>query len=272
MAIRILWLLALLGAVPVLAQPNTGAIRVLVTDVADAVLPGVKILLAGSLNREGVTDSEGVSVLDLLPVGFYQLTALLPGFHEERVALDVRQESTTSQRIVLRRASATERWISSGCNFVDLPETLQGFSRRADAIAHIRVREQRVETRIAPDTTQTRINTRSTVEIITVFKRHSQWPTQGRAEILQLGGDVVRGDEVEPVRYSCHHPLVVGREYVLFLERSKWLGGWGILLGDNGAIVINGQQLDSSGGGEFPRSWRSRPAADLFAALAKARR
>ena len=272
MVIRILLLSALVGAMPVLAQPNTGAVRVLVTDVADAVIPGARILLAGSLNREAVTDSEGVAILDDLPVGFYQLTALLPGFHEERVALDVRQDSTTSLRIVLRLASGTERWISTGCHFVDLPETLQGFSRRADVIAHIRVREQRVETRLAPGTTHTEINTRSTVEIITVFRRHSQWPTQGRAEILQLGGDVVHGDEIEPVRYSCHHPLVIGREYVLFLERSKWLGGWGILFGDNGVWLTDGQRFTTSNGGELARSWNTRPIVDLFAALAKLRR
>jgi hypothetical protein len=256
----------------VLAQGDTGSVRVLVTDAANAVLPGVRIQIAGSMNRETVTDSEGVAVLDRLPVGTYQLTALLNGFREERVPLDVRQDSTTSQRVVLRLSPGVERHITWGCNFVDLPETLQGFSRRADAISHIRVREQRVETRLAPGTTQTEINSRSWVEIITVFKRHAQWPRRGRAEILQLGGDVDRGDDIERVRYSCHHPLVVGREYVLFLERSKWLGGWGILFGDNGAFLTNGQQLESSGGGEFSRSWQSRPAGELFAALAKLRR
>jgi len=54
--------------------------------------------------------------------------------------------------------------------------------------SHIRVREQRVKSRIAPNPTQQEINTHSTVEVLTVIKRHALWPTQGRAEILQLGG------------------------------------------------------------------------------------
>jgi hypothetical protein len=252
MASRVLLLLALVGAVPLLAQPNAGTVRVLATDHAESVLPGVRILLAGSPNREAVTDSQGVAVLDRVPEGTYQLTALLPGFRDEIVALDVRQDSTTFQRVVLRLAPGTETIITSGCNVVDLPETLGGFSKRADAIAHVRVREQRAQTRLAPGTTQTEVNSHSTVEVITVFKRHSQWPMQGRAELLQLGGDIVRGDHIERVRHSCHTPLVVGREYVLFLERSKWLGGWGILFGDNGSFLTNGQQLESFGGGELP--------------------
>jgi hypothetical protein len=269
MATRILLMLALAGAVPVLTQTNTGTIRVLATDHAEAVLPNVRILLAGSLNREAVTDSQGVAVLDRLPVGAYQLTTLLPGFRDERVALDVRPASTTSQRVVMLVAPDTETIITTGCKVVDLPETLQEFSKRADAIAHVRIREQRAQTRLAPGTTQTEVNSHSTVEIITVFKRHSQWPMQGRAEVLQLGGDVVRGAQIERVRHLCNTPLVVGREYVLFLERSKWLRGWGVLFGDNGAFLTNGEQVESSGDGEFPRSWRFRPAADLFAALAK---
>ena len=47
MTISILILLALVGAMPVLAQPNSGAVRVLVRDHAEAVLPGVRIVLDG---------------------------------------------------------------------------------------------------------------------------------------------------------------------------------------------------------------------------------
>jgi len=42
MASRILTLLALVGAMPVLAQPNTGTVRVVAIDAMEAVLPGVR--------------------------------------------------------------------------------------------------------------------------------------------------------------------------------------------------------------------------------------
>ena len=258
-----------------LAQPDTGAVRVLVTDEAKAVIPGARILLDGPLQRESVTDRDGVTVIVSLPAGTYQLRALLPGWYEARVTINVQASSTTAQRLTMRPGTVrvpgyskpVRETMVTGCNFVDLPETLSGFVARADGIAQIRVREQRVESRVLPQITRPEVNTRNTVEVLAVFKRHALWPRQGRAEILQLGGDVDHGDYIERVRYLCHRPLIVGREYVLFLERSKWLGGWAILFGEHGAFLTDGPQLTPLGDGEFARSWRFRPPADLFGAL-----
>ena len=69
------------------------------------------------------------------------------------------------------------------------------------------------------------------------------------------------------MRNICLDPLIVGREYVLALERSDWLGGWGVFFGGEGALLIDGPRLDPLGGGEFGQSWRSRSPADLFKAL-----
>ena len=261
MVLRLLIIAGLLAfPLVAVAQTTTGAVHVLARDEANAVLSEVRIVLDGPVLQQSATDGKGVAVFDRVPAGTYQLVATLTGWINQRVGITVSPGSTTSQQLTLRLGAATgtgyskpvrDRIVTSGCNLVDLPESLTGFVERADTIAQIRVREQEVESRIPPRTTRQEIITRSTLEVLAVFKRHALWPVQGRAEIGQLGGDVDRGSDLERVRHHGHEPLTVGREYVVFLERSKWPGRWAILFGNDGAFLTNGPQREPLGAGEF---------------------
>ena len=280
MTISILILLALVGAMPVLAQPNSGAVRVLVRDHAEAVLPGVRIVLDGPIHRESATDRDGATLIEGLPVGTYQLALTLPGFIDVRVNIDVGANSTASHQFHLRLAPYVTRdsikpvreTVTTGCRAGDPPRNLADLVKQVDAVAHVRVLAQRGEDRLPPQANRSVLITRNTVDILAVFKAHRRWPAVGkRGEVLQQGGDLDRGDYIEVSRQICLDPLFVGREYVLFLERSEWLGGWGVFFDGEGALLIDGPRVDPLGGGEFAQRWRSEAVADLFAALAKLR-
>ena len=263
------------------AQGENGVVSVVVRDEADLVIPGVRILLDGVVNRESVTDKEGRAVIDDLPFGTYQLQAMLPGFLEARVSVSVRHALPTEQLVIMRPgwmkepgyAKPVRHILNTGCRAGDPPTSIPEFVKRADAVAHIRVRQQRGGERRVPSDAQSHVITRNVVDVLAVFKPHALWPSASyRAEIRQVGGDLDRGDHIEVVRNICLDPLIVGREYVLALERSDWLGGWGVFFGAEGALLINGFELDPLGGGEFARYWRSQPVADLLARLKLARR
>jgi hypothetical protein len=234
MGIRILFLLAFLGASPLLAQPETGAVRVVVTDEAGAVMPGVRIVLDGPVQRDGVTDREGTALIDRLSAGTYQLAATLHGFVDVRINIDVTANSTASQQLRLRPGARITRdyvkpvrkTVTTGCRHGAPPATLERFVKQVDAVAHVRVIEQRAEDRVPPQAVNPVVITRNAVEILGVFKAHPRWPTaKGRGEVRQDGGDLDRGDFIEVVRQICLDPLIVGREYVLFLYEPTGLAG-----------------------------------------------
>lgn len=113
--------LALVAAVPVAAQVQTGSILVRVTDDQSAAVPGVAVtltspvLVAGTMS--GVTDIGGVNRFPSLPPGVYSVTVELQGFRTvirenvsvqtgQTVPLDMRlQVATVAETVTVTGAS-----------------------------------------------------------------------------------------------------------------------------------------------------------------------
>jgi hypothetical protein len=84
LALRRLFLIACLAALPGVASAQTGAIAGQVTDPSGAVLPGVTVEAASpaliSGTRSVVTDGQGRYSIEQLVPGVYSVTFALEGF------------------------------------------------------------------------------------------------------------------------------------------------------------------------------------------------
>ena len=137
MTSRILFvlLLGIAPRIPILAQAETsGEIVGRVTDRSSAVLPGVRIEIAGSdnLRREGITDADGRFRLSDLPLGTYRVQAELAGF------MPVSGSVVLSQSVP--RAHLAWR-LELGCISDDVIVRMSPREAAAsvDVIAHVRV-------------------------------------------------------------------------------------------------------------------------------------
>jgi hypothetical protein len=87
-ALVVLCLLALLWAIPAIAQEQTGSIQGTVRDSSGAVLPGVIIEARSSAlvgASTAVSDAQGVYRFPALPPGTYTITATLQGFNAQKM-------------------------------------------------------------------------------------------------------------------------------------------------------------------------------------------
>ncbi|HEY7497365.1 MAG TPA: carboxypeptidase-like regulatory domain-containing protein, partial [Vicinamibacterales bacterium] len=84
-------LVALLAAVPAVAQEQSGSIQGVVKDAQGAVLPGatVEAKNSGGASVTAVSDTQGVYRFPALPAGTYEITGALSGFTPNK-ATDVR--------------------------------------------------------------------------------------------------------------------------------------------------------------------------------------
>jgi hypothetical protein len=94
------------------AQSPSGSIEGVVLDASGGVLPGVSVTVAQpetGVVRHVVTDDRGVFRAPLLPVGRYEVTALLAAFEPQRRSdLEVTIGGTTSVRLQLGLAAVAE--------------------------------------------------------------------------------------------------------------------------------------------------------------------
>ena len=134
---RILFALFLIIAarIPALGQADaSGEIFGRVTDRSGAVLPGVRIAIAGSdnLRREGITDAHGQFQMPDLPLGTYRVQAEIAGF------MPVSGSVVLSQSV----PRAHLAWgLELGCISDDVIVTMSPREAAAavDVIAHVRV-------------------------------------------------------------------------------------------------------------------------------------
>src|SRR5947209_159715 len=80
---RLIWLALMIGSCAVLWAQSTAQVSGIVKDQSGAILPGVEVTAtqtATGSKRSVVTNETGTYVLTNLPVGPYQLEAMLPGF------------------------------------------------------------------------------------------------------------------------------------------------------------------------------------------------
>ena len=104
------FLAALLIAVPVMAQEQTGTIEGMVKDSSGAVLPGVTVEAKSPAgNRSTVSDAMGTYRFPALPPGRYEIVATLQGFTPATIAnLDLRLGQILKADVALSLEGVTE--------------------------------------------------------------------------------------------------------------------------------------------------------------------
>jgi hypothetical protein len=107
-----LLLLCVIGVAPAIAQTDAGALRVLVTDASQAIVPGATVTVtsvATADSRTAVTDGTGYAQFVPLPRGTYSVLVSLSGFQSvetRNVRVDVNERRLLP--VTLQVASAAE--------------------------------------------------------------------------------------------------------------------------------------------------------------------
>ncbi len=137
---NILILAISLSASSLFAQDTTGKITGVVSDPAGAVVPNVKITvsnLATNLNRETLTNQEGVYQVVQLPIGTYKVTALATGFEaitvQPRTALEINQTLRVDIQLQLGKVGS-EITVESGVTQVETENSTVGATVTGQAI------------------------------------------------------------------------------------------------------------------------------------------
>jgi len=107
---RALIIAALLWAIPMLAQSNTGELRLTVTDPAGlGVKSTVELISEGNEYRHTfTTDDQGNLDARRLPYGIYQFRIQVPGFAEVSESVEIRSALPLDRKIPLKVASVSE--------------------------------------------------------------------------------------------------------------------------------------------------------------------
>jgi hypothetical protein len=100
---RALIIAALLWAIPMLAQSNTGELRLTVTDPAGlGVKSTVELISEGNEYRHTfTTDDQGNLDARRLPYGIYQFRIQVPGFAEVSESVEIRSALPLDRKIPL---------------------------------------------------------------------------------------------------------------------------------------------------------------------------
>src|SRR5690348_7368050 len=103
------FLLALLCCVPLLAQFQTGEVRVSVMDATGLPLPSTVTLVSESsrTRREYKTNNSGQFTFQHVPFGMYHLTVSHPGFLPYSGVLEIRSAIPHEQKIQLNIQTAS---------------------------------------------------------------------------------------------------------------------------------------------------------------------
>ncbi|HXG87413.1 MAG TPA: carboxypeptidase-like regulatory domain-containing protein [Vicinamibacterales bacterium] len=245
---------------------------VTIADAEGAVLPGAVIALTGPVGRQATADAHGHAEFVQLPPGRYRLTAKLFGFADYVASVDVTASTQLRHHVVTRlvgwfdpaRGRNVLEQIVTGCN-VPSPATLPESWASAAAVSHVRVEGQRSE--LVHGSSSGTVITRSSVRIREVFKSPVQWPAAGAlAEIVQVGGELDRGDYIQITSQSSFPLLGIGREYVLFLNNAE-TRGWTVAFCADGAFELAANRVAPVGPSEFSRMWRGKESTAFIDAL-----
>jgi hypothetical protein len=270
--------LVFLLALTLASQPATGRLVVTALDPEGAVLPGTIIVLVGPVERRAVTNHLGRTEFAGLLPGRYDIGASLQGFTDHHEVLDIPAGATLDRKITLEPVVLTRMdpargkpvlhlTITDGCDMV-LRASLSDKWASADAVAHVRIKSQRSEDFQGEGARFPKVITRHQVDILEVFRSHPKWPAAGQlAEVIQDGGEVDRGPHIEIVTSWGLPIMTLGHEFLLFLQRSDWYGGWIVAFCADGAIALEDGVVAPHGDDEFARTWRGKRAKELFAAI-----
>jgi hypothetical protein len=165
-------------AAVLLAQRESGELRLLVTDPLGSVVQEASCVLTGlstGVHRAFLTDSRGRHVTAGLPFGPYRLRCEHPGFHEQRIAIEIRSVSPLELPLTLgvapvettlvvrepgtlldgRRAGSTQhlgpdtlqdrRSASPGRSVLEMVNTQPGWLLEANGVLHPRGSEYDVQ-------------------------------------------------------------------------------------------------------------------------------
>jgi hypothetical protein len=221
--------------------------------------------LSGLVSRELQTDAGGGGAFEELPDGRYDVVVSRKGLVASlpRV-LDVSESASRPIEIVLKPPAPTQSSMSISCGPA-APRTLEGLAAEADAVVLLRIERQHSYRWAAPsDPERMHILTNFGTRWIESFRVGSA--VAPGDDIVQGGGHIDVGEQIESAIAHPHVPLNVGDEYVLFLKRYEH-GKVRIHHGPEGAFRIRNSPVEPTGQQELASAWRGRAAAKFLDAL-----
>jgi hypothetical protein len=244
--------------------PGNSRIEVRVADRFGAPILDATVTLSGLVSRDLRTDASGGITFEGLPEGRYDVVASSEGLAPSLPhVVDVSESAVRPLQIVLKPPAPTQS-VSFSCGSA-APRTLDGLAAEADAIVHVQIERQhsyRWASALEPER----------LHILTNFE--ARWIRSFRAnsrvapgdEIVQGGGRIDDGEQIESSVAHPHAPLNVGDEYVLFLKRHE-RGSVRLHYGPEGAFRLRNGRVEPLGEQDVARAWKGRSAAKFLEAL-----
>ena len=245
-------------------QPGTGRIDVTVTDRFGAPMKDVTVALSGLVARSLQTNSTGAAMFADLPDARYDVVASRKGLPNSlpRV-LDVSGLAVPVD--IVLKPSAPTMSMSISCGIAP-PRTLEEFAAHSDAVVHLKIERQRTFRRSQLDSDAEKIVTVSKARWIESFKAGST--IASGADILQAGGRIDDGAQIQIYDARPHAQLNVGDEYVLFLRRQHdGSRSVGIYFEDSGAFRIRNGRVEPLAEHYLASKWKGRSTVKFFEAL-----
>jgi hypothetical protein len=250
------------------ALPSTGSARVVVTsrDVHGAPLPGASVRLSGMVSRDAAADEAGMVTFDYLPDGRYDVVVSAKGLASSAVQVFDLAGSTTRALDAWLKPHAATSAMTLACGGLDA-RNLAALASGAAAVVHVAVVDQNTVDDVNRNDSGVRLTTRTLVRVLRTFKALAFGPAAGsRVTVVQPGGRIDRGAEVQMHTFNRLAPLDVGDEYVLFLIVNAD-GAYSVHGSEEGAFRIRNGRVDPLGSAAAAETWKSRAAAGFLRAL-----
>jgi hypothetical protein len=252
------------------SQEQTGTVIITVVDASGAVLPGAAVTLAGLTERGGTADSQGRATFNDLAPGAYTASATLPGFVKATTRVEVTAGGTAVHRIGVvlgplewadpNYPKPRSEGLVTGCDLPP-PATLRGIVRAVDAIVRLKVTGQHAEDH--PNVSG-KVVTINNVQVMATFK--SDRKRRPVVSVLRHGGEIDRGTSIHLLQ-TGDSPLIVGREYVVFLKYDEYYRAWRASWCGKSTVPVDTRLLEPHGEAGFADKWRGKPVSEFLTAL-----
>ena len=249
-----------------LRLPAKGSARVDVTVFDRFGMPAqdAKVELTGVVTRQGKTSHAGVLTFDTLPAGRYDVVASAKGAAPSvpRV-LDLGESTTLAVDLTLKRSG--KDMTSIACWGFD-PTSIITLGQTADLVVQVKIEGQESFRQMVSASDEQLTMTTNDARVLRSFRSTTRTMSAGSTlSIVQGGGRIDRGDEIDIHQANKLPPLNVGDEYVIFLTESE--GKLYIVGAEEGVFRIRNGRVEPAGSGGAARSWKHRPADAFFESL-----
>lgn len=247
------------------AAGRSGQIDVIVTDLSGAPIQDVLVTLQGLISRDLHTDGYGRVTFTDLPYGRYDVIAWSGAIPVEAPrVIDLLGQPAPLLEIVLKPLVSRNRVIDVCGNYL-APRTLAEFAAEADAVAHVKIEQQRTYREgTMPGSEPEFIWTASDARWLEFFNGSAIVTLS--EPIIQFGGRIDLGDDVE-YEFGDLAPLNVGDEYVLFLKRYEGDERLQVHRTKEGAFLLRNGRVSPLGSQDLARAWKGASAEKFLQAL-----